>query len=570
MNPFRIFSTAVLRNGRVEIKDSRRGSKERNPLYMPFQQHVLSEQIALDPHISQLLTDLKEPDVIDAQWLMQLGKDALEEKKTSIELMNAGLNAREKQRIPTSLSFSDVAVILSYVFPWRSIEIAAGDTILGCYLNDDDHKGLYIVDVKELGKIVDSVAPTYNTRTITDVLEKIERIAPTVQQTSDPNLTIVNNGIYDRTERKLIPFSPDYVFTSKIATDFVADPKPVLLTAPDGYVWDVDTWISELAEDEDTQTLLWQVIADFIQSGITRNKSIWFYSQAGNNGKGTFGQLIKNLVGRQNYASLSVEQFSHEFYKANLIGVVGVIGDENNTDKYIDSVPDFKAAVSGDDLMINRKYAAPINYQFKGSIIQMINALPKTKDKTDSFYRRLILVPFLKSFTNNGERTYIKNEYIYNQKVLEYVLHKALVLPDFTEFIVPEKSKEALSEYKELNNPVIQFWNELSDSFEWDLLPTQFLYDLFVAWYKRNNPNGKVSNKKSFSDSLSLYLENNTEWKPSFQTAQRSVGRMDSDEELISTYRLIDWTDTSYTGTSLTRMRKFNRAVSYRGVLRRT
>jgi len=48
----------------------------------------------------------------------------------------------------------------------------------------------------------------------------------------------------------------------------------------------------------------------------------------------------------------------------------------------------------GDDILINRKFEKPIAVQIKAINIQMLNGLPKTKDKSDSFYRRLIIVPF--------------------------------------------------------------------------------------------------------------------------------------------------------------------------------
>lgn len=534
-----------------------------------FQTEILNQEIGLPPYLVTFLTDLKPPTHMTANWLRQVGYDALTAKQADIELYNSAAYARFRKRVPDTLNFDEVSIILAYIMPWRSIEMATGVTILGMYEYDGDRAGLYTVNPKVQQRVVDYVARNYRTKQIQDVLEKIERLVPSIKQTTDPNLTIVNNGIYNRTTKKLEEFNPDYVYIAKIATNYVDNPQPQVITATDGYTWDVDTWIKELAIDDDTNTLLWQVISDFVQSGRTRNKSIWFYSQRGNNGKGTFGQLLKTLVGELNYASLSVEQFSHEFYKAKLIGVVGVIGDENNADKYIDSVPDFKAAVSGDDIMINRKYAEPINYQFKGTIIQMINGLPRTKDKTDSFYRRIILVPFLKSFTNNGERPYIKNDYIKRPEVLEYILHKALNMEDFAEFIIPTKSNEALEDYKEINNPVIQFWNELSDQFKWDLLPTQFLYDLFASWYKRNNPNGKIMNKRSFIDGLELHLEDDRHWTPSFKSVQKTNNRMDLDEPLITEYRLTSWMSSSTLSNNPTKIRNFQRASGYRGLVRK-
>ncbi|WP_327205418.1 DUF5906 domain-containing protein [Rossellomorea marisflavi] len=171
---------------------------------------------------------------------------------------------------------------------------------------------------------------------------------------------------------------------------------------------------------------------------------------------------MKNLLEKGNYSSLSVVNFNHEFKKQDLLGVAANIADENDVDKYINSVKDYKASIRGDDVIINRKHKDPARVQFRGHNIQMMNGLPKTKVKTGSFYRRLIIVPLIKSFTNNGEKSFINSDYIARKEVLEYTLFKALSL-SFDEFIVPQASVYLPDQYREKNNPVLDFWNELHE-----------------------------------------------------------------------------------------------------------
>ena len=312
------------------------------------------------------------------------------------------------------------------------------------------------------------------------------------------------------------------------------------------------------------------MIADFIQAGRTREQAIFFYAPIGNNGKGTLGQIRKNIVGKGNYSSLDISDFNHEFLKKSLLGVTGNIADENNVDQYIDSVRDFKASITGDDINVNRKFEKPIRLQFRGTNIQMLNGLPKTKDKTDSFYRRIILVPFVRSFTNNGQRHEIKNIYIHREDVLEYVVYKAFNM-DFDSFIVPQKSKDLLNEYKELNNPVLSFWAEFEHEFAWDLLPTQFLYDLFVSWSKRTNPSGKPLSKSSFLETMRLIGNESDKWDSKFETTDKikTMSRMDNDEPLITEYGLTNWMNPDYHGTKSTKAREFKRRATYRGMVKK-
>lgn len=523
-------------------------------------------------YLSTFLNSITIPAKIDRNFLQKLGVDVLASKIQSVELETAGLNPRLAKRLPTKMPFDEVALILMTLFTFKNIRVSerSTDYLLGVYVDQGPKEGIYITSRKDLYRLIDPLVPYYRNKEIDDILDKIERICPTVIQTSDPNLFITNNGIYDQHQKKLLNFSPDYIYLTKIPVNYIENPENPILVAPDGYKWDVETWINDLAFDADTAHLIWQVIADTLQPGRSRGRSIWFYSESGNNGKGTLGQLIKNLLGVGNYASLAVTDFKHEFLKETLVGVAANISDENDVDVYIDSIRDFKASITGDDVNVNRKHEKPIRLQFRGTNIQMLNGLPKTRDKSDSFYRRLIMVPFLKSFTNNGERKYIKDVYINDKKVLEYVLWKALHI-EFEEFTIPQRSSELLKDYKEMNNPVMQFWNELRSDFKWDLLPTQFLYDLFVAWSKRNNPTGKPMSKRSFTDSLIILLQTDTMWESKLgQNEKVKTGqKMDQIEHLILEYDLDKWQNKTYHGTNLNKLLDFNKAQTYRGVIRR-
>lgn len=523
-------------------------------------------------YLIDFMDKLKMPTQINESWLAEVGEQALHAKIEDIELSNASVASRLRKRIPETLSFFETAVLISYIIPFRNIYVSkeSNDTILGAFQLNGPKKGIYETNTDALFMLIDRVSPMFKTSDIQETLYKIKRIVPTVQQTAHPDLIIANNGIFNKKTKTLLPFSPDYVFLSKLKINYIEDAqKPVIISA-DGYSWDVDQWIRDLAIDEDTNTLIWQVIADFIQAGMTREQAIFFYAPIGNNGKGTLGQLLKNIVGKGNYSSLDISDFKHEFLKESLLGVTGNIADENNVDQYIDSVRDFKASITGDDINVNRKFEKPIRLQFRGTNIQMLNSLPKTKDKTDSFYRRIILVPFVRSFTNNGQRHEIKNVYIHREDVLEYVVYKAFNM-DFDSFIIPQKSKDLLNEYKELNNPVLSFWAEFEHEFAWDLLPTQFLYDLFVSWSKRTNPSGKPLSKSSFLETMRLIGNESDIWESKFESTDKvkTMSRMDKDEPLITEYNLTNWINPDYHGSKSIKAREFKRRATYRGMVRK-
>ena len=48
--------------------------------------------------------------------------------------------------------------------------------------------------------------------------------------------------------------------------------------------------------------------------------------------------------------------------------------------------------------------------------------------------------------------------------------------------------------------------NEIMPELVWDLAPFTFLYDLFVAWFKRGNPGGYMPNYVKFVNNLYAVL----------------------------------------------------------------
>ena len=107
-------------------------------------------------------------------------------------------------------------------------------------------------------------------------------------------------------------------------------------------------------------------------------KTILFYSESGSNGKGTLCALLRGLV--TDSESISILEFSDEYALSNIFFVNAIICDENSVGSFAKASSRFKAAVSGDPFMVNRKYLPPITGCFYGRIIECVNELPRFAD----------------------------------------------------------------------------------------------------------------------------------------------------------------------------------------------
>ena len=119
---------------------------------------------------------------------------------------------------------------------------------------------------------------------------------------------------------------------------------------PEKPSWDVDEWLDTIANgDKDVVTLLWQVIAECLNGNYTRKRFFMIVGN-GNNGKGTFQELLKNLIGENNVSALSMEQIGEKFSPAQLIGKTLNIGDAFHN---LDAVRWFRLRFILDDFNVN-------------------------------------------------------------------------------------------------------------------------------------------------------------------------------------------------------------------------
>lgn len=400
---------------------------------------------------------------------------------------------------------------------------------------------------------------------VEEVVDKLRVICPYVAPCDDPDLIAVNNGIFDYGNKMLFDFDPELVFLSKSRVDFVEGAKNPVIVNPDGTTWDVVSWVHSLTDDPAVENLLWQLVGAVIRPNVRWNKTPWLYSTMGNNGKGTFCTLLRNLCGPNAWASIPLSDFGKQFMLEPLMHVSAVITDENDTGTFVGNGSVLKSVVTGDPVRIDRKYKDPIDVRFHGLVVQCVNELPNFRDTTESLYRRVLAIPFDKRFEGH-ERKYIKDDYLYRKEVLEYVLYRVLMETDYYEFDVPAACADLLDEFRVSNDPIRQFADEIFPAATWTLMPCDFLYDLYRHWFQRNMPSGKPIGKNKFLKNVEpLALERG--WKRTDKYV-RSAGRMDKPEPLILQYDVTEWMDKTYRGTDPGRLCMPDIKKRYRGFVR--
>lgn len=491
--------------------------------------------------------------------------------------------------------------------------------------NDDPASpayGTYQASLALIENLATEYCPDLATKEFIELLAKLRTQVRRRVAFTNRDLVAVNNGVVDYNGGRpvLMPFSPEYIFTSKVATNFIPDAQDTPIPNPEGCVnelhkrvcgaghttttncdddcgpvpecddecltWTAESWMRSLAVykaegndgevidkvDEDVTELLWEITGAVVRPYVSWNKAAFFYSEQGNNGKGTLVGLHRNLLGEDNYCTIPMSDFGREYMLTHLLRAHAILVDENDVGTYIDKAANFKAIVTNDVIAINSKYKDPINHRHYGFMIQCLNDAPRIRDKSESFYRRQTFVPFRNCFTG-AERKYIKDDYLTRPAVLEYVLKRVLTM-NYYSLSEPEACKNALDEFKELNDPVRAFWEEFRTLFVWDLLPFQFLYDLFLAWMARNMSASKPQGRNTFiKDLLALVrTDPGCGWACNNQKARITSGsRMKAHELLSVEYDLEDWLNPKATKTATPAVKAaFTPKRVYSGLVRTT
>lgn len=344
--------------------------------------------------------------------------------------------------------------------------------------------------------MINTVEPQITEKNIKEVKSKLRIEGKRKYLTNNPNLYVLGNGIFDAKKHQLLNYSPKFVFTSKIAVNYNPNAQE-----PKFDNWSFSKWINEdIAENkEDKIKLIWQTFKAVVNSNYSYHSAVFLLdAKHGSAGKGTFEQLLENIAGEGNYASIKLNEFEKDAILATIVNKPLVIGDDNDPNKPIDSSERFKSASTGDSIPINDKYEKAYSYKPTCLIVQSLNDLPKFKDNSDATYRRIRVIKFNKHYAENASNRKIKDEYIYNKDLLEWIVKTAIDVKIDGVMVHTEESNAILKENKIDSEPFLQFVNDIVIPNENGYRFQDTTYQAYRTWYKNTGHN--VIYLESFRD----------------------------------------------------------------------
>jgi len=269
-----------------------------------------------------------------------------------------------------------------------------------------------------------------------------------------PPLICLSNVTIDPFSGDVVDQSPKHYLRSRM--DYAFEPEATC-----------GQWLKYLAEvfepDTDREKKI-DFLQEFIGYLLIPNTKfqvmLWLLGQ-GDNGKSVVLDVISLLLGKNNVAAIPLERLSKRFQAAELSGKLVNLVHEVSTDGCLqDDI--LKQAVSGNLIQGERKNKDPFVFRPYARFVVAMNNLPRIKDTSHGFFRRIRLLTFNRIFKREEQdRGLVEKLKPELPGIFVWALEGLQRLWEQGDFTVVPSSVGAVDQFKKECNPVALFVNDL-------------------------------------------------------------------------------------------------------------
>lgn len=267
----------------------------------------------------------------------------------------------------------------------------------------------------------------------------------------NPFIINLKNGLYNVQDDTLVDHTPEYFST-------------VQLNASYNVKADCPRFKQYLKEvlDSDQIPLIQEMLGYFLVP-VTRAQKCFVIVGEGGAGKSQLLLVLNQvLLGSENVSNVSWQALNERFKTAELFGKLANIFADLPT-KNIDDNGIFKALVGEDYLTVEKKNKNPFSFQSKARLLFSCNTIPRNLgDKSEGFYRRLILIRFDHAVPENiKDPNLLEKLRAEADGIFIFALEglKRLINNNY-KFSETERNKRELEQYREESDNVLSFVGE--------------------------------------------------------------------------------------------------------------
>lgn len=369
------------------------------------------------------------------------------------------------------------------------------------YFDEKNH--IYSNDPDFITGYITKLCPALKAYQIDETVKYIQRYLydETVSFNTNPFKIVFQNGVLDVETLTLEPMTPDHLESIKINCNY----------DPTAYSETVDEFFTTATNgDKATEQLLYEAIG-YSMLKTNELQKAFILVGSGRNGKSTYLDLIKGVLGKHNTTTVSFKDLASNFRASMLDGKLASLAGDISSQPITES--DLVKSISaGEDVTLEQKYKAAQSKALFSTLFFACNKLPRTPDTSEGFYRRWCIVPFVANLNavTRVEGMFFKRKLL-EQVSLDYVAYKAVqaihkVLSTTQEFTQPQASIDMLNQYKIDNSTILSWFSEIhkNDLSSLQRCKLSAAYVSYCRWCEESN-RGK-SSQTTFVNSIKADL----------------------------------------------------------------
>jgi putative DNA primase/helicase len=304
---------------------------------------------------------------------------------------------------------------------------------------------------------------------------------------SDRDIIPFLNGWYRISARKMIEPDPSIFISYIIPHNYNPSAEcPVF-----------KRFIKDVLPDINNRVLLLRYMAYILTPRINIGKSMILYGR-GANGKTKIAEIIINMLGDRLYSQIPLQMLGDRFNQVVYMGKLANIADDiPNAGLHDDSF--IKMLITGEKLNGEIKGKQPFNYTNTCKLFSTCNQIPEpVKTVSDGFYRRWIIIPFLKEFRGKNDDINLVDKLKLEIEGIIFYIMKYLHSIDKLVYFDRDDAKRLWVLY---GNPAISFHSGCLFTNTPRSTKKTWVYTCFIKWCDIYNLN--TISQREFNDKLS-------------------------------------------------------------------
>ncbi|MFB2780148.1 phage/plasmid primase, P4 family [Shewanella mangrovisoli] len=324
-----------------------------------------------------------------------------------------------------------------------------------------------------------------NRKKLADMLEifKSSNLISAKAFDADKMLMGINNGVLDLATGKLLAANKKMYISRYSDINYKPD-----VTCPRWL-----QFIDEITCGDVEYAKFLQRMVGYILTGRTDEQVLFFLYGHGCNGKSTFMNIIQRLMGSY-YHQISSDVLlqSNNSGKgpnpslAKLNGSRLVVANELPEGSRMDE--NLVKSMTGNDVIVARQLYAKVELEYipMFKLIMVGNHKPVIRDTSPGMWRRMILLPFNASFSQQQMDPQLMDKlYAELSGILNWALEGVQMwLKDGIKASIPNSIKSGIAEYRHESDLLAMFLEECTS--KGDFVYTDELYDAFRKWAERD------------------------------------------------------------------------------------